>query len=279
MNHETKISNRYKIKSVKSIDNEYKKWFSSELKKWHFSKASSSYPIFEDFVNNCCCFMTMTFPQGLLSRRKLAYSVKSDDYSLEFDCFHLMYVYIAKKLLGKHYNRKCHVNRLPFVITSMDFEGSRYATSSTLGRKNPHIHALWALTPELTGKFWEVINSADFRLRFLNHLPSDNVKFEKFTQSRNSISSTATYVAKSHIKISGLGNTQNLLRIYPNSNYNGSGVKYTLSRKYGKIRSPFDGIKINHSLTRTRRVARIAREHFTPWDQIEAVDSWAILAK
>lgn len=162
---------------------EYGSWFESELKKWHFSNPTSRYPNFDDFLDNCCFFMTMMFPQRLMANLGNRHGTGLHDYSIEWDNFHRLYLYVAEGLLGRRFNSPRFLSRSPLAIAGIDFEGSRYASSASLSRLNPHFHALWAFHPDDVDGFRKLERGPWYRLKFLPTLHGFPVRFDRFDRS------------------------------------------------------------------------------------------------
>lgn len=220
---------------MKMENKDYKNWMKDLIdKKYQMSKCFCNAD-YHWFLSNCIYFFTVTFSQSDINSIRNNLELSINDYSVEFDSFHRVYIYIIEKMYGRRYNRSHFLDRSPMAIAAIDFEGSRYASFNSLGNKNAHVHALWALSPNDVQSFRRIISSTDFRLRFLKSLPSDRVKFEKYYASRGSVEGAATYAIKSHMKSVYSPRGDELFRIYPNSNYNADGVTYRMARSYPKI--------------------------------------------
>lgn len=212
----------------------YKEWFSELVNEVYVKSKKYSNVDYKWFCNNCLFFLTMTFDRYSVGSIKDDFSISISDYSVGFDSFHRVYIYIAEKMYGRRYSRPHFRDRSPMAIAAIDFEGSRYASFQSLGNKNAHIHALWAVSPNDVQSFQKIITSAAFRLCLLKSLPCDRVKFEQYEAIRGSIEGVATYAVKSHIKSIYSPRGDELLRIYPHSNYNSAGVTYRVTRSYPK---------------------------------------------
>lgn len=220
---------------MKTENQDYNKWMNDLVKGKYELSCGSHKMNYDLFCRKCVYFFTLTFDQSDVRSMRNELSLSSDEYSIEFDSFHRIYIYILEKMYGRRYGRPLFRERSPMAIAAIDFEGSRYASFDSLGNRNAHVHALWAVSPDDVQSFRQIVTSAAFRFKLLKSLPCDLVKFAKYEPSRGSIGGAATYAIKSHLKSIHSPRGDELFRIYPHSNYNSNGVTYRLARSYRKM--------------------------------------------
>jgi hypothetical protein len=96
-------------------------------------------------------FVTITFDQyGNDRRRRVAAGHPLGTY--EMDAFDVLYNMVCRKLIGRNYNRECNASRLPFALSFLDAEGSKF-WCSTGDMTNLHIHSVWLVPSNKSDDF------------------------------------------------------------------------------------------------------------------------------
>jgi hypothetical protein len=221
-----------KINSICENRYIYEDWFESELTKRYNESGRDKLNSYENYCQECVFKLDLTFDQHRVRRLKAELGIPQNSYDIEHDNFLFLYVFIAMRLHGSKYSRPHNAAKLPYVISCIDFQGARYANSATLGNQNAHIHSVWAIRPDDLAKFKDIITHMSFKGRLLNRLDADEVHFEWYDPSKGTVANMASYATKSLTKSTSNGLGDELLRIYPNSNYSPVGQTYRTAHHY-----------------------------------------------
>jgi hypothetical protein len=205
--------------SKKLITAEYEKWFEALSQDYWKANASGHYGSVSDYMTDCCYFFTMTFSASHVHKEKLRLGIMNDDFSVELDAFQLIYTTLARSVFGSRWYKPAFIAKLPHAIVCVDFEGSRLSADIPAQPKNVHIHAIWLVHPKEIVKFRKVIGGVRFRLKVLNSIHADQVKFEPYLTQKAQAGKLGSYVAKVFIKSEKKPLGGELFRIYPNTNY------------------------------------------------------------
>lgn len=241
---------------------EYEKWFVDKIIEKYKLFGGSIFGPLDTYMKKHGFFCTMMFSHKQISNARLRNGLGSDSYDVEHDTFLAAYRYISEGLYGKNWQRSVFSQKAPFVISCIDFSGSKYANSATLSRHNAHIHAVWMIHPDDVVRFNQIIGGPRFKLTFRKGIPADRIRFDAFDPLKGGTSAMATYAAKSLIKSTAAGLSSELLRFYPDSKH---GHRDAYKRRH-------DYLKENLGLERLRANARkglkAIRKEMEPWERM-----------
>ncbi|MCA0275577.1 MAG: hypothetical protein LCH86_06210 [Proteobacteria bacterium] len=221
------------------------RWFNGLVTEFYKRNAASIFPDRVEFLECCAFFLTMTFSTYRIEREKRRLELPDNDFSVEIDNFHKLYVGLARKQFGSHYNERKFEAKLPLAIACVDYEGSRFQAEVPQRPKNVHVHAVWVVHPDEIETFRAIISNPWFKLKLENGLHTDRIRFDPYLAKKDKNGRWVGYAAKSWIKAAEVPDGAEMIRIYPNSNY--GGIPYRASHQY---RAP------NKSLELLRRIAR-----------------------
>lgn len=233
---------------------ESERWFNDLA--WQFFKrnAVSQDQDYVEFLESCAFFVTMTFSTYRIEREKRRLGLALHDFSVEMDNFHRLYCGLARKVFGGKWTDPKFEAKLPLAIACVDYEGSRYQTQLPARPENVHIHAVWIVHPDEIEAFNAIRESPKFKLKFLDGLHANRVRFDPFVAKKNKGGRWGGYASKVWIKAARAPTGAELIRIYPNSNY--GGISYRAEHRYGVTRKQLDLLR-----RVIRRHARQDRSH------------------
>ena len=202
----------------------YGQWIKSLLVDYH--KRHGTNLTFYEFLAECVFFNTITFDQRFMRDRKFDLDLMDHDNSIEMDAFHTIYGAASKHLLGR---RWCQAKRSkrPLAFVILDFDGSRYSSILTT-RKNPHLHVIWAVHPDLAERLKTFFGGAFFRFRVRDLRAIDGFQFDPYNEEQATIDELASYTAKTMYRSVRNPQGGDEIRIYRDDEFN----RYRSSRSY-----------------------------------------------
>lgn len=180
-----------------------------------YGMSYSGYGSFEEFVDNCVHFMSMTFSKALLQERVASMPNFPKGYMPGWTEMDLIYKTVYEELPSRHLGQSPILeDRHPLVYAGLNFQRSHDGFGGEGPLEDFHMHALWVIPPQDCVKFRHLVDGTWFSNK-ISKLAIDQVGFWDGGTAQCSVEKFGQHIINIMSQSSWDPVKSKVLRVYP----------------------------------------------------------------